>query len=323
MTDATSGTKAAVPSRRSSRPRILLLGPTGFVGRRIVASLMTVPDVHLTMFGRSAPMVLPDPNATIFQGDILDATSIDNALTGADVVIHAASVVNGDPDRIRRVNEDGARLLLDGCARHGIRKVVYLSTASVYGNGPHRELAESGAGYSPQSAVSRSRAEADRMTLAHGGTVVRPPLTFGSGDRWFLPGLLKMMGSGLWPGDGSERLSLIDVEALGRAVTALALSEADTSGRAFHVAARGTVTVAELLISAAQATGLPLPVFEHDDGRARDALQTAGFTDHQVNLLSTDHWFSTKALESLLPALDFGPRLPSPAQWRAAYRGTR
>ena len=56
-------------------------------------------------------------------------------LAGADVLVHLASVVDPVPDEalMARVNVDGARRVLDAAAAVGIRKVVRVSGAAVYG----------------------------------------------------------------------------------------------------------------------------------------------------------------------------------------------
>jgi len=56
-------------------------------------------------------------------------------LAGADVLVHLASVVDPLPDEalMARVNVEGARRVLDAAAKVGVRKVVRVSGAAVYG----------------------------------------------------------------------------------------------------------------------------------------------------------------------------------------------
>ena len=142
-----------------------------------------------------------------------------------DVVIHAASYVGSDPRLAHAINESGTSHVIEQCREAGVARLIYVSTCSVYGSGPHRGILESEAGYHPASVASASRAVAEQLVLGYGGEVVRPNLVFGAGDRWFVPGLLKLMKvAGGWPGDGSALLSLIGVEALGRLLSGLALA---------------------------------------------------------------------------------------------------
>src|SRR5207249_11229962 len=120
-----------------------------------------------------------------------------------------------DPRLAYETNELGTDNVIEQCRQAGVRRLIYVSTCSVYGTGPHRGIRETDAGYHPTSVASASRAIAEQMVFRYGGEVVRPNLVFGAGDRWFVPGLIKIMkAAGGWPGDGSALLSLISVEAL-------------------------------------------------------------------------------------------------------------
>ncbi len=239
---------------------------------------------------------LRNSNATIATADISVSGSLTPFLCDTDVVIHAASYVGSDPRLAHAINETGTGNVIEQCRQAGVARVIYVSTCSVYGSGPHRGLLESEAGYHPASVASASRAVAEQLILGYGGEVVRPNLVFGSGDRWFVPGLLKLMKvAGGWPGDGSAQLSLIGAEALGRLVSGLALAPRQ-SGQAFHAAYPEPVRVSSLLQGVARVFGMEYPQFLGDDERAGSALRAAGFSGHQVDLVTKDHWYSSERL---------------------------
>ena len=75
---------------------------------------------------------------------------------GVRVVVHCASHVGADPQVCEAVNARGTRALVEDAAREGVRRIVYLSTAAVYGDGVYRELPEGGAPCRPVSAASSS-----------------------------------------------------------------------------------------------------------------------------------------------------------------------
>ncbi|MDP5225705.1 MULTISPECIES: NAD(P)-dependent oxidoreductase [Arthrobacter] len=319
MNASTAGTEHAGPFATPGL-RVLLLGSTGFVGCRVAASLLAAGGIRLVTMSRRTLEPPPFPHATTLVGDLRDPGAVANALHGVDVVINAASYVGRDAALAREVNVTGTRNLLAGCRSLGIRRVIQLSTTSVYGSGLHRGITEDGAGYHPQSAASAGRAVAEAEVLDFGGTVVRPNLVFGIGDRWVIPGIVRMMRAGRWPGDGSARLSMIDVGALGRILASLALSD-PLPGRAFHAAASGPTGVTELLAAVERELGTPRPRFEagSEAPEAKAALKAEGFSPHQVELVTQDHWYSVKALRAALPQVDLGPRLPDAGTWRA-YR---
>lgn len=239
---------------------------------------------------------LRNNNATIATADISVPGSLTRFLADTDVVIHAASYVGSEPRLAYAINEAGTGHVVEECRQAGVARLIYVSTCSVYGSGPHRGILESGAGYHPASVASASRAVAEQLVLGYGGEVVRPNLVFGAGDRWFVPGLLKLMrvAEG-WPGDGSALLSLIGVEALGRLISGLALAPGQP-GHVFHAAYPEPVRVSFLLESVARVFGVEYPKFLGDDERARSALRAAGFSGHQIDLVTKDHWYSSEGL---------------------------
>ncbi|UKA57201.1 NAD-dependent epimerase/dehydratase family protein [Arthrobacter sp. FW306-2-2C-D06B] len=277
-------------------PRVLVLGSSGFIGSRVVASLAGSGGAHVVALSRKPPARLRNNNATIATADISVPGSLSPFLRDTDVVIHAASYVGSEPRLAQEINEAGTGHVVEQCRRAGVARLIYVSTCSVYGSGPHRGILESEAGYHPASVASASRAVAEQLVLGYGGEVVRPNLVFGAGDRWFVPGLLKLMKvAGGWPGDGSALLSLIGVEALGGLLSGLALAPGQP-GRAFHAAYPEPVPVSFLLQNVARVCGVEYPTFLGDDERAGSALRAAGFSGHQIDLVTKDHWYSSERL---------------------------
>ncbi|WP_181282079.1 NAD-dependent epimerase/dehydratase family protein [Arthrobacter woluwensis] len=313
MKDPTAGT-GKTAHRDVDRPTaILLVGSTGFVGSRIAASLFGSEGVGLTVLSRKPAEHPLAPHGITVPGDLGDPHSLAEALRGVDVVIHAASYVGKDPRPADEVNRQGTANLLAECRRLGVDRFVYLSTTSVYGSGPHRGITEEDGTYSPQSPISAARAEADRMVLDSGGAVIRPNLIFGTGDKWFIPGLVKMLRTGVWPGDGSALLSLIGVKELGKMAARLALSP-ENHGRAFHAVGSRPVTAAELITEVSAALRLPAPAFG-PEAVGRDALTKAGFTAHQVDLVTRDHWYAGTALRDATGWNSDTAPLPDADEW--------
>ncbi|WP_432199144.1 NAD-dependent epimerase/dehydratase family protein [Streptomyces sp. bgisy027] len=75
-------------------------------------------------------------------GDLSDPLSLRGVCFGVDTVVHAASYVGRDPRRCCDVNLKGTRALLEEAHRSRVRRFGCISTASVYGTGLHRGLAE-------------------------------------------------------------------------------------------------------------------------------------------------------------------------------------
>ncbi|MDB5374916.1 MAG: hypothetical protein JWP04_3558 [Belnapia sp.] len=122
---------------------ILVSGAAGFVGLNVVAALRAAGEAVVAFDALSAPARAPD-GATWVQGDIRSAADWDRAFRASPVtaLLHAAVVTAGpareraDPEPIVAVNIGGAVAAVRAAARHGVGRLFYLSSGSVYGHPP-------------------------------------------------------------------------------------------------------------------------------------------------------------------------------------------
>ncbi|MFF9341400.1 NAD-dependent epimerase/dehydratase family protein [Streptomyces sp. NPDC014773] len=306
--------------------RLLVTGATGFIGGRVAAAAAAHPDLdHVRLLVRrpdaadAAYAAYADeghagrvggPVVETVRGDLRDAGALRRACEGVDAVVHCASAIAGDEEELRSVNEHGTRDLVDAAVRAGARRIVALSTASVHGRGPFRAADPDGLPLAPGSATSRTRAAGERYVLDAGGTVLRPHLVYGTGDRQVVPGLLKLLAAlpGPLAGGGSLH-SLVEVDSLAGALLGAALSPGTRPG-AYCVAHPDPVSDAELLAAvepllpeaARAARGPAVELAE-----ARALLAGNPVAAHHLELFGVDHWFADER-----PWTDFG-RGPGPA----------
>jgi nucleoside-diphosphate-sugar epimerase len=265
--------------------RIVVLGSTGFHGRAIADRLRRHDDIELRTLSRRGTA-----EPLHFAGDVGNPGSLRGAVDGADVVIHAVSYVGGDPELAHRINAEGTANILQAVA--GRSQILYLSTTSVYGRGPHRGWPET---LQPRilSPLSSTRQAAELLVLEAGGTVIRPNLVYGNGDRWFIPGLVRLTrGIGGQVDSGRALISVIDVESLGRMVAQLAMHPPiDAQGRTFHAVNPTPVTVRRVLQECSRAINLTLPERTISSAEALVAAASLGITAHQLSLAAEDNWF--------------------------------
>lgn len=273
--------------------RVLLTGSTGFIGGAVHAAL-TASGVPVTRLVRRHGDHVPraEGRDRVVIGDLGERTALDDACTGARVVIHAASYVGPDEQEQRRVNVEGTAAVLAAARAVGVERVVSTSTVGVYGAALPPGGAEEGVRPAPRSALSRSRLAADELVLAAGGLVVRPNLVHGPGDRWFLaPAVAAMLFLGAWVGDGQARLSVIDRRMLGRLVASLAVG--DAAGGVFHAALPSPVALGVLVRQVYARARVPAPTLHLAPQDALAALAPLGITESQVRLLTTDSRFAS------------------------------
>lgn len=243
------------------------------------------------------------------RADLTDPASLETALTGVDVVIHAASYTGTDPAHCAAVNVEGTENLLAAAARNGIGRVIYVSTIGVYGSGPHSGIGEFEATPAPVSAVSASRLTAEHRVLERGGCVVRPGFVHGPGDRWFVPGLIQIVEAlGVWVDEGRSRISIIAVNDLARLLAALAAQFPARPRDVFHACHPDSVTVRELGQALADSGRLRLPATSLTFDDALTAGARHGLTERHLDLIGRDHWYDPTRLWTATDAsVDHGP----------------
>ena len=119
--------------------RVLVTGGAGYIGSITTAHLLdlghTVGVLDDLSTGHRPAL---DPRADFVEGRVQDRERLDLALAGAEAVIHfaALSLVGEsmrEPLRYFRENLSGAWSLLEGMHRKGVGRLVFSSTAAVYG----------------------------------------------------------------------------------------------------------------------------------------------------------------------------------------------
>jgi len=153
----------------------LVTGGAGFIGSNIVDALVRRGDRVRILddfsTGRRENLAGQD-GVEVVEGDLRDAKAVERAVAGVDGVFHEAALRSvprsvDDPLSSNEVNITGTLVLLLACRRAGVKRVVYASSSSVYGDDPTLPKVESlpTAPISPY-AVSKLAAENYCQTFA-------------------------------------------------------------------------------------------------------------------------------------------------------------
>jgi nucleoside-diphosphate-sugar epimerase len=253
--------------------RVLVTGGTGFIGRALCPILLR-HGVRVSVATRSPRVaetiggvdVRPIPGV----GPRVDWSVV---LRDVDAIVHLAAKVpaalaDGNQQHARddeRVNIGGTRKLAEDAAAAGVRRIVYVSTASVHGarTAPDQAFSEADPP-APADLYARSKCEAEQALaeVAGGGdlelVVLRPPLVYGPKVKGDFLALLHRVGTAraiyvARPAAGHpNRRSLLSVENLcGAIVSCLATAEA--AGRTFLVRDGEDLSMPEIIRTLAQA----------------------------------------------------------------------
>ncbi|MFE3760186.1 NAD-dependent epimerase/dehydratase family protein [Streptomyces sp. NPDC059104] len=288
--------------------KILLTGGSGFVGGHVLRRLARDPGLHVTALVRPSTRPPEGADARV-SADLSRPETLDGVCDGMDVVLHCASYVGADPTLCEAVNARGTTVLSRQARAAGVGHMLSMSTAAVYGRGPHHLRTPDEGTPAPVSHTSATRLAGERAVLAAGGVVLRPVFMYGTGDRWFVPGLIRQLRD--IPhvlNDGTARLSMISADDLSRVVTAYVRDPRRLPGPAVHHAGhREPVRAGDLITMLASGLGLPLlsPGMSLDEAEDSVGVLTP-WASRQLSLTALDHWFHSDALWSAL-ALDPGP----------------
>ena len=247
---------------------ILVTGANGFVGQALCVELHQCGWPVRTALRKSLPMHSASEQVII---DKIDGqTDWADALRGVDAVVHLAARVHVMKDtstdpmaEFRKVNVQGTENLARQAARAGVRRLVYVSSIKVNGEGTSGSQ-----GYSerdtpaPQDAYGISKWEAEqalqRVAQETGleVVVVRPPLVYGPGVKGNFISLLAAVGKGVpLPLAGADNArSLVYVGNLVDALIACATHPAAV-GQTYLVSDGVPVSTAELVEKIAGALG--------------------------------------------------------------------
>jgi UDP-glucose 4-epimerase len=119
--------------------RVLVTGGAGYIGSITVRALLDAGHevVVLDSLERGYPAAV-DPRAELIRASVGDADALARVLPGTDVVLHIAGYIEvaeseANPDLYYRKNVDEPSVMLDAMERLGVGRIVFSSTAAVYG----------------------------------------------------------------------------------------------------------------------------------------------------------------------------------------------
>lgn len=241
--------------------RVLVTGAAGFVGSHYVRTMVSggypsIGSVEVTVYDRLTPAANLENLAPVagrlrlVQGDIADGALLDEVLPGHDAVVDFAVETAGSGADLLATNALGASTLFDACRRAGVRRVVHVSTAEVYGFLDHP--AEEDAPIDPSTRFAASKAAGDHVARAAAAEtglqicITRGPEAFGpySPPTATLPAMLTGLLDGERPSPSSRSRNWLHVDDQCRAVQLVL--ERGRAGEVYNIGGATELTDAEL-----------------------------------------------------------------------------
>jgi predicted dehydrogenase/nucleoside-diphosphate-sugar epimerase len=310
-----------------SKPqRVLVTGSAGFIGCRVaeVLALGQGCDVRAMVHNPGAAGRVARLPVDLVQADLRNPADVDRAVAGCDAIVHCAyGTAWGDRKAIEGVTVGGTVALAEAALRHGVRRMVHLSTIAVHGMPVVDRMDESTAVRPPRGdhyAQSKARAERGLMRVVGRGlsaVMLRPAHVYGpySGPYSIRPARDLLSGRPVLLGDGSNLSNSIYVDNLVEMIwRCLTAPTADVTGETFLAVDDDGTTWAELYGPLAKVAGVPMRSASLADLDLMRAEATSGST--------LGRWLSeTKSLLCGPEAIAWAKRLyqshpyGGPARW--------
>lgn len=130
----------------------LITGGAGFIGSHLCDALLgkgyAVRVLDDLSTGKRDNLQLGNPRLELIEGDVADAKLVERAAAGCSAVVHLAAVASvqasvEDPVKTHQSNFIGTLNVCEAMRVHGLRRVLFASSAAVYGNnGEGQSIAE-------------------------------------------------------------------------------------------------------------------------------------------------------------------------------------
>lgn len=231
----------------------LITGGAGFLGINLTRYVLA--RGHQVTSYDIADFDYPDVREKVraIRADIRDAAAIDAAMEGVDVVVHtAAALPLYRKEDIFSTDIDGTRHVVDAAYRHGVDRVIHISSTAVYGIPDHHPLFED----DPLDGVGpygKAKIVAEEICLGYRAkglcvTIIRPK-SFVGPERLGVFALLydwAKDGRGFpMIGSGNNRYQLLDVEDLCDAIYLAATGDREKVNDTFNIGAKEFTTMKE------------------------------------------------------------------------------
>ncbi len=276
--------------------RVLVIGGAGFIGGFVVEELLKEPVREVIIYDNfsrgkmeNIEESLKDPRCSIYPygGDVRETDVLDTAMEGVDYVFHLAAMwllhCKDYPRTAFDVNVGGTFNVLEACVKHNVKKLIYSSSASVYGDAVEVPMTEDHP-FNNKNFYGATKISGEAMCTAfndrYGLSVIglRYMNVYGPGQdqhavySGVVPIMLNKIEAGESPtinGDGSQAYDFIYVEDVARAN--IAALKSDVEHGFYNVGTEVQTTIRELCDTILELKGSDLEVtyvpYSEDDAR--------------------------------------------------------
>lgn len=328
--------------------RVLVTGANGFIGSNLCAHLIRHGYSVAGLVRRTSDLsfLAQLEPLDVLEGDITEAESLKSAMKNISIVYHVAGYSSdwGPWKVFRAGNVEGVRNVMEAARQQGVRRVVHISSVSVYGFPGAAGLTED-TQFTPRPGdrYITTKAEGERLALGYHGqgievSVIRPAGVFGPNDRTTTLQLAPaLLGGKFGYVDGGRHLMApVYVDNLVELIR-LAGEHGKAPGQAFNAMDDGRITWRQFIEWMCEELGCAKPRLSVPGGliwpvaaAVEAAAKVAGkktsplINKYRIRAVMRDSHYSTAKARALLgyrPAVTTREGLRRTAAWYRAYTG--
>lgn len=277
--------------------KVLVIGGAGFIGGFVISELLKSDVKEVVIYdnfarGKADNIIesLKDSRCTVYPlgGDVREVDILDSAMKGVDYVFHLAAMwllhCKDFPRTAFDVNIAGTFNVLEACVNNNIKKLIYSSSASVYGDAVEVPMTESHP-FNNKNFYGATKIAGEAMATAYNDRYglevigLRYMNVYGPGQdqhavySGVVPIMLNKIEAGQQPtinGDGSQAYDFIYVEDIAK--SNIAALESDVKLGYYNIGSEVQTTIKELCDTILDLKNSDLKVkympYSEDDARA-------------------------------------------------------
>ena len=249
--------------------KILITGATGCLGRNLTNKLLSDGQHQIYITGRNQKIgeILENQGAVFQNADLKDRKTIINLCEDKEIIFHCGALSSpwGKYKDFYGANVLGTQNIIDGCLKHNVKRLVYVSTPSLYFDFTQKyQISESAILPKPVNHYVATKLVAEKLidhafkTYKLPVITIRPRAIFGPYDAAIMPRIINIAKKGKLPLIKGGN-ALIDVSYVGNVVDSLILcaGAADSFlGRKYNITNDQPIILKDLLQKSFVALGL-------------------------------------------------------------------
>lgn len=297
---------------------VMVTGANGFIGSNLCTSLIETGQSVIGLVRPSSDVsFLKDlPTLQIVEGDITQRESFEAAMKDVEVVYHLAGYSSdwGPWNTFRSVHVEGVKKVMDTALQCGVKRVVHISSVSVYGFPGGIDIDENTPLVSrPDDPYITTKAEGEALALSYLSdglevTVLRPAGVYGPNDRTTTLQIAPtLLGRQFGYVDGGKYLMApVYVDNLVQAIL-LAAESNRAAGQVYNVVDDGKVTWKEYIewmcedlncrtpwLSVPRWIAWPLAVVMDSSAKFMKKKESPMINKYRVRVVMKHHHYSTE-----------------------------